>query len=195
MWTRAGKPIMRVRQIINLKKQTNKVGPSSIHPLSLSRVRPSTSKKTTTTRAGNSYHSSSPKITKKKINKSKLDQAPPTYQIWAVCALPFPSRSLEWNAANNHNYMCHIHVCAKALSDSSFKEAVIDKISNFHEIDPKFHIFKKQTNKQRNKNKKQKNKKQKKTKTKTKQNKKQKTKTNKNKKQKQKQNKKTRRIF
>ena len=35
-------------------------------------------------------------------------------------------------AADNHNYMCHI--CAKGFLDSDFNEAVIDKISNFHEI-------------------------------------------------------------
>ena len=27
------------------------------------------------------------------------------------------------------------------ISDSNFNKAVIDKISNFHEIAPKFHIF------------------------------------------------------
>ena len=42
-------------------------------------------------------------------------------------------------AADNHNYMCRI--CAKELLDLNFNEAVIDKISIFHEIAPKFHIF------------------------------------------------------
>ena len=37
-------------------------------------------------------------------------------------------------ASDNHNYMCH--TCAKEFSNSSFKEAVIDKISNFHKIAP-----------------------------------------------------------
>ena len=45
---------------------------------------------------------------------------------------------LSWNemccASDNHNYMCHI--CAKEFSNSSFNYAVIDKISNFHEIAP-----------------------------------------------------------
>ena len=31
-----------------------------------------------------------------------------------------------WCAANNHNYMCYI--CVKTFLDSSFNEAVIDKI-------------------------------------------------------------------
>ena len=37
-------------------------------------------------------------------------------------------------AVDNHNYMCH--TCAKEFSDSNFNQAVIDKISNFHEIAP-----------------------------------------------------------
>ena len=32
--------------------------------------------------------------------------------------------------------MCHI--CEKGFSDSTFNEAVIDKISSFHEIAPNF---------------------------------------------------------
>ena len=44
-----------------------------------------------------------------------------------------------WRVAYNHNYMCHI--CAKVFSDSNFDYSVIDKISNFHEIAPKFHII------------------------------------------------------
>ena len=47
---------------------------------------------------------------------------------------------LSWNemcrAADNHNYMCHI--CAKEFLDSSFTNAVVDKISDFHEIAPNF---------------------------------------------------------
>ena len=39
----------------------------------------------------------------------------------------------------NHNCICHI--CAKEFLDSNFNEVVIDKISNFHEILPNFHIF------------------------------------------------------
>ena len=42
-----------------------------------------------------------------------------------------------WRAANNHNYMCHTF--AKGFLDSNF--AVIDKILNFHENCPKFHMF------------------------------------------------------
>ena len=37
-------------------------------------------------------------------------------------------------AADNHNYMCQ--TCAKEFSDSILNQAVIDKISNFHEIAP-----------------------------------------------------------
>ena len=37
-------------------------------------------------------------------------------------------------AADNHNYICH--TCAKIVLDSNFNKAVIDKISNFHEIAP-----------------------------------------------------------
>ena len=39
-------------------------------------------------------------------------------------------------ATGNQNHMCHI--CAKGFLDSNFYEAVIDKISNFHEIAPNF---------------------------------------------------------
>ena len=35
-------------------------------------------------------------------------------------------------AAGNDNYMCH--TCAKEFLDSNFNEAVIDKVSIFHEI-------------------------------------------------------------
>ena len=37
-------------------------------------------------------------------------------------------------ATDNHNYMRH--TCTKEFLDSNFNEAVIDKISNFHEIAP-----------------------------------------------------------
>ena len=37
-------------------------------------------------------------------------------------------------AADNHNYMCH--TCAKEFLNANFNEAVIDKISKFHEIAP-----------------------------------------------------------
>ena len=37
-------------------------------------------------------------------------------------------------AADNHSYMCH--TCAKKFLDSNLNEAVIDKISNIHEIAP-----------------------------------------------------------
>ena len=47
---------------------------------------------------------------------------------------------LSWNemccASDNHNYMCH--TCAKEFWNSNFNEAVIDKISNFHDIVPNF---------------------------------------------------------
>ena len=39
-------------------------------------------------------------------------------------------------AADNHNYMRHI--CAKEFLDSNFNEAVIDKISNVHDIAQNF---------------------------------------------------------
>ena len=45
-------------------------------------------------------------------------------------------RTELWCATDNHNYMCHIYV--KGILDSKFNEAVIDKISNFHEIDRNF---------------------------------------------------------
>ena len=38
--------------------------------------------------------------------------------------------------ADNHNYMRHIW--AKGFLDSNVDEAVIDKISNYHEIAPNF---------------------------------------------------------
>ena len=38
--------------------------------------------------------------------------------------------------SDNHNYMCH--TCAKEFFNSSFNWAVIDKISNFHDIAPNF---------------------------------------------------------
>ena len=37
-------------------------------------------------------------------------------------------------AADYQDYMCH--TCAKEFVDSILNEAVIDKISNFHEIAP-----------------------------------------------------------
>ena len=37
-----------------------------------------------------------------------------------------------WCVAGKHNYMHHM--CAKELLDSNFNQAVIDKISIFHEI-------------------------------------------------------------
>ena len=41
-----------------------------------------------------------------------------------------------WYVADNHDYMCHL--CAKEFLDSNFNWSVIDKISNFQEIDPNF---------------------------------------------------------
>ena len=47
---------------------------------------------------------------------------------------------LSWNemccASDNHNYMCH--TWAKEFLNSNFNEAVIDKISIFHDIAPNF---------------------------------------------------------
>ena len=47
---------------------------------------------------------------------------------------------LSWNemccAAGNHNYMCHTY--AKEFLESNLNQAVIDKISNFHEFAPNF---------------------------------------------------------
>ena len=44
-----------------------------------------------------------------------------------------------WCKAVIHNYI--FHICAKELLNLNFNEAVIDKISNFHEIAPNLHIF------------------------------------------------------
>ena len=46
------------------------------------------------------------------------------------------SRNEMWCAAGSHSYMSHL--CAKAVLDSNFDYAVIDKISNFQEIAPNF---------------------------------------------------------
>ena len=45
-------------------------------------------------------------------------------------------RNKIWYVEDNHNHMCHI--CAKGFLDSNFNQAVIDKISIFHEIAPNF---------------------------------------------------------
>ena len=47
-----------------------------------------------------------------------------------------------WCAADNHNHIGLCHIFSKGYLDSNFNEAVIDKISNFHEIATKFVIFK-----------------------------------------------------
>ena len=39
-------------------------------------------------------------------------------------------------ASDNYNYMCH--TCAKKILNSGFNKAVIDKISNFHDIAANF---------------------------------------------------------
>ena len=44
------------------------------------------------------------------------------------------------SAADNHNYMCRI--CTKGFLDLNFKEAIIDKISNFHKLPQFSHIHK-----------------------------------------------------
>ena len=49
------------------------------------------------------------------------------------------SRNQMWCSRDNHKHMCHI--CTKGFLDSKLNLAVIDKISNFHEIAPKFFIF------------------------------------------------------
>ena len=41
-----------------------------------------------------------------------------------------------WCTVGIYNYMCH--KCAKGFLDSNFNQAVIDKISSFHEIAPNF---------------------------------------------------------
>ena len=46
-----------------------------------------------------------------------------------------------WCVADNLNYM--FQMCAKGFSDSNFDEAIIDKISVFHEISPNFTYSKK----------------------------------------------------
>ena len=43
------------------------------------------------------------------------------------------------SAANNHNFMCHVGLCAKGLLASNFNEVIIYKIfKNVHEITPNF---------------------------------------------------------
>ena len=46
------------------------------------------------------------------------------------------SRNKMWCTEDIHNYMCHL--CAKEYLDSNFNYAIIDKISNFHEITQNF---------------------------------------------------------
>ena len=41
-------------------------------------------------------------------------------------------------ASDNHNYRPMCHTCAKEFLNSSFNWAVIDKISNIHDIAPNF---------------------------------------------------------
>ena len=41
-----------------------------------------------------------------------------------------------WCPVVNHNHMRHI--CAKGFLDSNFNQAIIEKISFFHEIAPNF---------------------------------------------------------
>ena len=48
-----------------------------------------------------------------------------------------------WCAANNYNHGDSCHTCAKGLLDSNFNQAVINKISIFHEIAPNFTYSKK----------------------------------------------------
>ena len=42
-----------------------------------------------------------------------------------------------WCAADNHNYMCHKYV-KRVFLYLNFNYAVIDKLSNFHEMAPNF---------------------------------------------------------
>ena len=44
-----------------------------------------------------------------------------------------------WCTADTLTYVRHM--CAKGFLNPNFNLAVIDKIANFHEIAPKFHIF------------------------------------------------------
>ena len=46
------------------------------------------------------------------------------------------NRNEMWYAADNHNHMSHIY--AKGFLDLNFNQAVTNKVSNFHEIAPKF---------------------------------------------------------
>ena len=46
------------------------------------------------------------------------------------------SRDQMWCAAESYHHTCQI--CAKGILESNFNQAVIDKISNFHEIAPNF---------------------------------------------------------
>ena len=44
-----------------------------------------------------------------------------------------------WCAADNYNDTCH--TCAEGFLDSSFSLAIINKLSNFHEIAPNFRAY------------------------------------------------------
>ena len=48
-----------------------------------------------------------------------------------------------WCAADDHDYKCHIPVCAKGLLDSSFNQADIEKISNFTKLPQISHFLQK----------------------------------------------------
>ena len=51
------------------------------------------------------------------------------------------------SAANNHNFMCHVGLCAKGRLASNFNEVIIYKISkNFHEITTNFTYSQKNCN-------------------------------------------------
>ena len=52
------------------------------------------------------------------LKKSKLDQAPPNLQIWALCALSFPRRSpdKQTNPQTNRLYWCVLYRATFTLS-------------------------------------------------------------------------------
>ena len=97
--TRAGNSYHNNSPKITQKKQNtkqnirkNKIGPSSIHPLSLSHVQPSTSERG---KKSKKFVQGTPDITtrQKITQKSKLDQVPLIRRVWATFDLPLPKRS------------------------------------------------------------------------------------------------------
>ena len=70
-------------------------------------MRPSTSEKNKETHTENPYNS---KSLRKKLKKSKLDQAPSNHQVWAQCNLPFPRRSPDKQTHRELRIIIPMHV-------------------------------------------------------------------------------------